>query len=125
MNPQDFTASALRTESKPNPIRMHKDEQRLLHAALGMASESGEFVDILKRNLFYGEPIDRTHLKEELGDLMWYIAIASSALGSSLEDVMGMNAAKLKTRYPEQFTNREALNRNLFQERNSLEGGSS
>jgi NTP pyrophosphatase (non-canonical NTP hydrolase) len=98
---------------------------RLQHAAFGFCTESGEFMDALKKHVFYGDELDLTNLAEELGDLLWYVALACNALGINLEDVMTKNLKKLhgKTgRYKDQFTEEEALHRNLDVERKTLEG---
>lgn len=47
----------------------------VLHASLGLSTELGELLDIYKRNIFYKKPLDLVHIKEELGDIMWYLAI--------------------------------------------------
>lgn len=94
---------------------------RLDHASKGMITEVGEFVDELKKWEFYGKSYTTTSLVEELGDLMWYIAITCDTLNISLEEVMERNIAKLKARYGDKFNEEGALNRNLEQERNILE----
>lgn len=47
----------------------------VLHASLGLSTELGELLDIYKRNIFYKKTLDLVHIKEELGDIMWYLAI--------------------------------------------------
>ena len=84
---------------------------RLLHAAMGITTEAGEFVDPLKKHIFYGKELDTENLKEELGDLLWYIGIACDTLGVTVREVMEANIAKLRKRYPEQFTEEDALER--------------
>src|SRR6266566_5002582 len=81
-------------------------EVRGLHAALGMATEAGEFVDLFKKAMFYnrGEPVDVLKVKEEVGDLLWYCALACNAYGLDMEVVMAGNIAKLKVRCPEGFS---------------------
>lgn len=101
---------------------LHK-EIRLLHAAAGLDTESGEFMDELKRVIFYGKPMDETLLKEEIGDILWYCAEALNALGANMEDVMKVNINKLRERYPAQFNETDALNRDLDKERQVLEAG--
>jgi NTP pyrophosphatase (non-canonical NTP hydrolase) len=101
---------------------MDKKVIRLNHAAQGMATEVGEFTDVLKRWLHYIAPIDETNMAEEIGDLMWYVALACNALGVSLQDVMEKNNKKLRARYPDKFTEFDAQNRNLDVEREILEG---
>jgi len=119
----NFIEEALRTESSLNPLSETYEEKsaRLLHAAIGLVTESGEFIDALKKFLFYGRPLDLVNLKEELGDILWYIAIAMSALDTTFEEEMDRVIRKLRTRYPEKFTTDAAINRDLFSERNELE----
>jgi NTP pyrophosphatase (non-canonical NTP hydrolase) len=93
----------------------------LLHAALGLQTESAEFSDMLKKAIFYGKPIDEVNLKEEIGDILWYAALALRTLNTDFETVMGRNIEKLKSRYPDKFTEDKALNRNLDTERKILE----
>jgi NTP pyrophosphatase (non-canonical NTP hydrolase) len=98
------------------------DKIDLLHAAIGMQTESAEFSDMLKKHLFYGKPLDVVNLTEELGDQMWYIAMALRALGTDFETVMERNISKLRVRYPDKFTEDLAENRDLCKERGILEG---
>jgi NTP pyrophosphatase (non-canonical NTP hydrolase) len=128
INERDYIALALRTESTMIPVRRDfypsvADQQvnRLLHAAIGMVTESGEFIDMLKKHLFYGKPLDLVNLQEEIGDQLWYIAIALDALGTTFEAEMRRNIAKLKARYPDKFTSDKAINRDLDAERAVLE----
>lgn len=97
---------------------------RLWHGVTGVQTESGELSDQIKRHVFYGKPLDETNLKEELGDLLWYIALVANVLNMSLAEVMERNLAKLRVRYPEKFTADRALNRDVEAERVVLEGGS-
>ena len=80
------------------------DIQRLLTAAVGIAAEGGEFMEIVKKITFQGKPWNAdniNHLKIELGDVMWYVAQACMALDISLEEVLDRNISKLAARYPE------------------------
>lgn len=95
---------------------------KLAHAGMGLVTEAGEFTDMLKKHAIYGKALDRVNLAEELGDLMWYVALACNTLGISMEDVMAKNIAKLKIRFPEKFTEAHALERDLSAERQVLEG---
>lgn len=98
-----------------------KGTVRLLHAMIGMATEAGEFQDMIKKHLIYGKPIDRVNLAEELGDQLWYIGLALDELGLTFEEVMAKNNEKLAARYGDVFTEEAALNRNLKEEREILE----
>jgi len=77
--------------------------ERLLTAGVGLASESGEFLEIVKKMVFQGKPWNddnREHLIIELGDVMWYVAQACMALDISFDEVVETNVNKLKKRYP-------------------------
>ena len=77
--------------------------ERLTTAGVGLAAESGEFLEIVKKMVFQGKPWDehnREHLIIELGDVMWYVAQACMALDVSFDDVVRGNVKKLEKRYP-------------------------
>jgi len=77
--------------------------ERLLTAGVGINAEGGEFLEIVKKMVFQGKPWNddnREHLIIELGDLMWYVAQATQALGVSFEEVLERNVKKLEKRYP-------------------------
>lgn len=95
---------------------------KLTHYLLGIGTEAGEIQDALKKALIYGKDLDKTNLIEEIGDLCWYMGRTLELLGSSFEEAMQRNNAKLKARYGDKFTEYAALNRNLDKERNILEG---
>lgn len=97
--------------------------QDSLHMVLGMHTESAEIADVYKKALAYKNPVDFVNVKEELGDLMWYIANMCNIHGWNLEDILDTNITKLEARYPEKFTTEKALNRDLSAEREILETG--
>ena len=109
MNPKIYQKLAFRTESPRKPDLSDSRVSRLLHSCQGFSTETGEFADVVKRWVFYGQPLDEITAKEELGDLLWYIAMACNALGLQMGDVMEANIAKLKNRFPEKFTEQDAL----------------
>ena len=77
--------------------------ERLTTAGVGLAAESGEFLEIVKKMVFQGKPwndSNRDHLIIELGDTMWYVMQARMALDVSLDDVIRGNVKKLEKRYP-------------------------
>lgn len=122
MTPNEYQELALRTEAPTmDAMILGNQLQRILHGAVGLATESGELLDGLKKSLFYGKQIDFVNMAEEVGDSLWYLAIICSALGITMEDAMSRNIAKLKARYPDKFTQEKALNRNLEAERAILE----
>ena len=77
--------------------------ERLMTASVGMSAEAGEFTEIVKKMVFQGKPYNednREHLIIELGDILWYVAQATQALGVSFNDVIETNVKKLEKRYP-------------------------
>ena len=77
--------------------------ERLTTAGVGLAAESGEFLEIVKKMVFQGKPWtndNREHLIIELGDVMWYVAQACMALEVSFDEVIEGNIKKLEKRYP-------------------------
>ena len=77
--------------------------ERLLTAGVGINAEGGEFLEIIKKMVFQGKPFNednREHMIIELGDLLWYVAQATQALGVSFEEVIETNVKKLEKRYP-------------------------
>lgn len=127
---------AMRTDNEYGPELLDRITarpfMRLLHCAMGLTTEVGELMDILKRHLFYGTPIDYVHIKEEFGDLEWYKALGYDVLVDELEEltranvqkhVQSLNINKLTKRYPDKFTIHRAIHRNLHIEREALERG--
>jgi hypothetical protein len=75
----------------------------LTTAGIGLASEGGEFNEIIKKMLFQGKPFNedtRFHLMRELGDIAWYWVNACRALGYDPNEVINENVRKLEARYP-------------------------
>ena len=78
--------------------------ERLLTSGVGINAEGGEFLEIIKKMVFQGKPWNednREHLIIELGDLLWYVAQATMALGISFDEVIATNVKKLEKRYPD------------------------
>lgn len=94
----------------------------LLHAGIGLATEAGEFLDAIKKHIFYGKKLDTVNLAEEGGDTLWYLALAFRKLKTTFDKEMQVNIDKLVARYPEKFTEYLAENRDLELERKILEG---
>ena len=86
-------------------------QEILINGVMGLCGESGEAVDIVKKHLFHGHPLDREALKKELGDIAWYLAETAYALDIPLEDILNANIGKLKQRYPEGFSESKSMDR--------------
>ena len=90
----------------------------LLHMTLGIAGESGELVDAVKKYWAYGKPLNVNNVIEELGDLLFYIqgmlstVTRQGALSpETLEDLMITNMDKLSKRYPTGYSDAAAIAR--------------
>ena len=125
MQTKEYIQNAIKTESRDFDAigdRLQAVEiQRLLHGGIGLATEAGEFLDALKKHMFYGKDLDKVNLREEMGDIFWYCAIIADELGVDFADVMERNITKLKARYGEKFTEDAANHRDLKTEREILE----
>lgn len=93
----------------------------IVHAVIGMATETAEMIEAIQETLLSGKPFDTVNFLEEIGDNMWYAALGCRALGRGLDDAAWANTKKLAIRYPEKFTADRALTRNIEAERSSLE----
>lgn len=96
-------------------------KEDLLHAILGITSEAGELTEAMAKGLVLNTPIDSVNIVEELGDVLWYVAMALRSVNSSFEEAMEKNITKLKIRFPKKFSQEDAFNRDLQAEREVLE----
>lgn len=92
-----------------NPALSKQDV--LLNGVMGLCGESGECIDLVKKHLHQGHPLDSEKLAKELGDVAWYLAETAWALDISLEDILRGNLDKLKKRYPQGFDAEKSMNR--------------
>ncbi len=106
MDNKSYQAWALTKDRKYS-----NNTERLIHGALGSAGEVGELVDIIKKHVMYGKELDKQHIKEELGDALWYFSIVLDEVGSSFGEVMQINYEKLEKRYPNGYTSADAIAR--------------
>lgn len=112
MNNKDYQNWAI-TKDRPTyddvVLRMtERKNAQMLHAVLGISGESGELTDAVKKAVMYGKELDIKNVKEEAGDILWYMSLLLHAVGSSFEEVMQMNHDKLEKRYPGGFTEKLA-----------------
>ena len=96
-------------------------DSRILHAIIGIATESGELMEAIHESFITGKH-DKINLQEEVGDLNWYQALLIDALDADWDEIRERNIAKLKARYPDKFDSDKAINRNTEIERKILEG---
>jgi len=105
-------AEAVRRNLPPSTKRVgltlppFTDEQRrelLTLGALGLAGEGGELIDLIKKHLFHGKPLDRAKMIEEAGDTLFYLQCLAEAIDSNLAEIAEHNRDKVARRYPNGF----------------------
>lgn len=109
MELNQYQQLAMRTDSQ---YKNCKD--RLLNGIMGLNGEAGETIDIVKKHLFQGHEFDRYELAEELGDILWYIALCADAIDIPMDEIAEQNIAKLMRRYPEGFKESDSVNRDIY-----------
>ena len=114
-----YQTLAMRTNDGKSSQRLAKaledadgvDFGGFMMACLGLSGEVGEFNDTMKKIIFHEAAFDEEHLKKELGDICWYVAMMCEAFGWNLDDIMKMNIKKLRDRYPDGFDTYRANHR--------------
>jgi NTP pyrophosphatase (non-canonical NTP hydrolase) len=70
---------------------------------LGLAGEMGELLELIKKREFHGKSISKDRIKDESGDLLFYLTGLLIEEDLSIEEIMDFNTSKLQTRYPRGF----------------------
>jgi NTP pyrophosphatase (non-canonical NTP hydrolase) len=94
----------------------------LEHGAMGLVTESAEVLDIVKKHLFYGRPLDPERLKDEFGDILFYWTALVEKSGLCADEIIQANIRKLTARYPEGYTDDRANNRDKNAEDKAIKG---
>lgn len=113
----EYERLAMRTAKNFGSMR-----ENLMHAAMGLTSDAGEACGAIKAATVYGKPLysvfdEKTgqtleeNIIEELGDTLWFIALAAATLGTSLDAVAKSNIEKLQKRYPDRYSDEAAIAR--------------
>ncbi len=92
-----YQKKALRTALYP---KKHK----VIYPALGLGGEAGEVLDKVQKWLRGDDGQGQMKgkrkeaIREELGDVLWFLAVLAADLGLKLEDIAGGNIKKLESR---------------------------
>jgi NTP pyrophosphatase (non-canonical NTP hydrolase) len=78
---------------------------------MGLAGETGELIDLLKKEWFHGHTVSETEKKKELGDIFHYLFGLCEMLGFTSEEVATLNVMKLAERYPNGFSMEDSIRR--------------
>ncbi len=96
------------------------DRSILLHASMGLVTESAEVLDLLKKHYAYSRPLSINKVKDELADVFHYLTMACNQLGIDIEVLMNINHANLSIRYPAGYADEKANNRDLQAEEKAV-----
>lgn len=107
MNFNEYQELAQRTSNTKN----YRD--KIANGVMGLNGEAGECIDLVKKWEFQGHNLNVEELKEELGDVLWYIAECATGVGLKLEDIAIANIDKLHARYPYGFDADKSINREI------------
>ncbi len=107
MNINEYQAAAFTTCAIPKEERT----SLITNAAMGLCGESGEVADHIKKWLFQNHKLNENKIIEEIGDVMWYVALMATALDIDLQTVLNTNIDKLRKRYPRGFEAERSMNR--------------
>ena len=110
MNTIEYTEKCKRT--------WNSGDANIEHCAYGLVTESAEIMDMLKKHKFYGRDFNMVNLKEEIGDLLYYVHILCDEIGYSVEQARTDNIWKLLKRYPNKFE--DVINRDVNNELNHI-----
>lgn len=106
MTLNEYQELAQRTSRKELTPREH-----LYNGILGLAGETGECADLVKKHFYQDGREIIQNLKDEAGDVLWYVVEVISAMGWTLEEVAQHNVDKLLARYPTGFSADRSLHR--------------
>lgn len=95
MNFNDYQSLANKT--------LYGNEQVLTNCALGLASETGEVLDIIQKYTFESQPMNREALIKEMGDVLWYLSQISEWANISFDEVAQTNIDMLQKRFPDGY----------------------
>lgn len=75
------------------------NEHVLTNLALGLSSDSGNVVDLIKKYTFQGQDLNKDALEEKMGDVLWYLSQIALWANIDLDDVAKANLESLAKRY--------------------------
>lgn len=111
MESKVFEESVNRTWKSFDTTEVDGQDMELLHGALLLTGEAGEFADAVKKYTIYKQPADIPNMIEELGDILYGVTAMAGLLGVNLDYLMANNKSKLEQRYPKGYSDKAAKER--------------
>ena len=97
MNFEEYQSEASQTALYPRRL------SNLEYPTLGLAGEAGEVANIVKKIQRDNDGVitdeTRAKLKDELGDVLWYISACADELELTLDEIAAFNVNKLAKRH--------------------------
>lgn len=110
MNSNHYQLQARRTLVEKAP-ELGDSDKLIVWILMGLAGETGELVDSLKKGIYHKHGIDYEKVAYEIGDVLWYLTSLATNLDYTLSEIMHMNITKLRKRYPNGFSSEDSLKR--------------
>jgi len=79
--------------------RGESEKLEICNWVLGLAGEAGDVASCVKKTIFHENKNMLDGVRENIGDMMWYVAMICNFYGWSLDDILGENLGKLRERY--------------------------
>lgn len=106
MDLNEYQAQAGKTAPKDM-----SDIEMLKNAVMGLAGETGELIEQVKKHVYQGHDLVKGEIATELGDVLWYVAYVASSVGLDLSAVAEKNIEKLRKRYGDGFDAAKSIHR--------------
>lgn len=108
----DKMTLALAKDGSQIKYEITPEQCNLIHMCVGISGESGELLDAIKKHVIYQKPLDVENVKEELGDLLFYMSNLMQSVGLTFEEILQHNIDKLSVRYSSgSYSNEQAQER--------------
>lgn len=100
---EEYQKISRENTSYPDDVKnVLKNEHRFVFPVLGLAGETGEVAEKIKKVIRDHQGIideeKKNELVKELGDILWYLTQLATDLNISLEEIAKANLEKLKSR---------------------------
>lgn len=96
---------------KKTANKFENPEKEIMTWGLGVVGEAGDIAGCIKKTYSHRND-QKIGIKENIGDTLWYMAMICNFFNWSLEEVLVENIEKLRKRYPEGFTEKDASRNN-------------
>lgn len=114
MNINEYQKESIKTDVNLDKVFLGKVNNQedvlkhhLINIASGLSTEANEVLKDVQRYCYCGKGLDKDHILEECGDVLWYISAICSHLGLSLEECMNQNLVKVIKRYSDRYYSKE------------------